>query len=115
MPVRPQTVDFRELEGLPAPVQHFFRAVLEEGQPVVAGVRVRPLSRASVVAGGWLPSALIDATREVFGDLESDLGRYVRHSGLPLPGRVLGQGAGLLEAGRGTNARTAAGVSQQVP
>jgi hypothetical protein len=40
-PLRPQTVDFRELEGLPAPVQRYFRAVLEEGQPMVAGVHVR--------------------------------------------------------------------------
>jgi hypothetical protein len=41
VPVRPQSVDFRELEGLPAPVQRYFRAVLEEGQPMVAGVRVQ--------------------------------------------------------------------------
>lgn len=41
VPVRPQTVDFRELEGLPAPVQRYFRAVLREGQPMVTGVRVR--------------------------------------------------------------------------
>jgi hypothetical protein len=41
VPVRPQTVDFRELEGLPAPVRRYFRAVLEDGQPMVAGVRVR--------------------------------------------------------------------------
>ena len=40
MPVRPQTVDFRELEGLPAPVQRYFRAALEEGRPMVAGARV---------------------------------------------------------------------------
>jgi hypothetical protein len=40
-PVRPQTVDFRELEGLPAPVQRYFRAVLRDGQPMVSGVRVR--------------------------------------------------------------------------
>ena len=39
--VRPQTVDFRELEGLPDPVQRYFRAVLEDGQPMVSGVRVR--------------------------------------------------------------------------
>jgi hypothetical protein len=39
-PVRPQTVDFRELEGLPAPVGRYFRTVLEEGQPMVAEVRV---------------------------------------------------------------------------
>ncbi len=41
MPVRPQTVDFLELEGLPAPVQRYFRTVLEEGQPRVAGARVQ--------------------------------------------------------------------------
>jgi hypothetical protein len=41
LPVRPQTVDFRELEGLPAPVQRYFRVMLEDGQPVVSGVRVR--------------------------------------------------------------------------
>lgn len=41
VPVRPQTVNFRELEGQPAPVQRYFRVVLEGGQPMVAGVRVR--------------------------------------------------------------------------
>jgi hypothetical protein len=41
VPVRPQTVDFRELESLPAPVQRYFRLVLKEGQPMVAGVRVQ--------------------------------------------------------------------------
>lgn len=44
------------------------------------GVCVRHLSQLSVVAGGRLPAALIDATREVLRSLESDLGRYVRHS-----------------------------------
>jgi len=38
--VRPQTVDFRELAGLPAPVERYFRAVLEDGRPMVTGVRV---------------------------------------------------------------------------
>jgi hypothetical protein len=41
VPVRPQTVDFRELEGLPAPVGRYFRTVLAKGQPMVAGVRLR--------------------------------------------------------------------------
>jgi hypothetical protein len=41
LPVRPQTVSFRELEGLPAPVQSFFRAVLTDGQPMVAEVHMR--------------------------------------------------------------------------
>ena len=39
--IRPQVVDFRELEGLPAPVQRYFRTVLKEGQPMVTGVRVQ--------------------------------------------------------------------------
>jgi hypothetical protein len=41
VPVRPRSVDFRELQGSPAPVERYFRAVLEEGQPMVAAARVR--------------------------------------------------------------------------
>ena len=41
VPVRPQTVDFRELAGLPAPVQHYFRAALTEGRPMVAGASLK--------------------------------------------------------------------------
>ena len=41
VPIRPQAVDFRGLEGLPAPVQRYFRAVLEDEQPTVTGVRVQ--------------------------------------------------------------------------
>ncbi len=41
VPVRPAVVDFRELEGLPAPAQRYFRTVLREGQPMVAEVRIR--------------------------------------------------------------------------
>jgi uncharacterized protein DUF6920 len=40
VPVRPQAVDFRELEGLPAPVRRYFRAALTEGQPLVSAVSV---------------------------------------------------------------------------
>lgn len=40
-PVKPEFVAFRELEGLPAPVQRYFRIVLQEGQPMVTGVRVQ--------------------------------------------------------------------------
>ena len=41
MPVEPQVVSFRELEGLPAPVQRYFRTVLKEGQPMVSSVLVQ--------------------------------------------------------------------------
>ncbi|MBV9454690.1 MAG: hypothetical protein JOZ19_11325 [Rubrobacter sp.] len=41
MAVRPRIVDFSELEGLPAPVQRYFRVVLKEGQPMVAQIRVQ--------------------------------------------------------------------------
>lgn len=37
-PIAPAVVDESELEGLPEPVQRFFRAVLPEGAPVVAAV-----------------------------------------------------------------------------
>jgi len=40
-PVRPKSVDFHELEGLPAPVRRYFRTVLQDGQPMVSGVRAR--------------------------------------------------------------------------
>lgn len=43
-------------------------------------VCVRHLSRASALAGGGLPPALIEATRAALEELEEDLGRYVRHS-----------------------------------
>jgi hypothetical protein len=38
IPVTPQFVDFRELDGLPAPVQRYFRIALTDGMPMVAGV-----------------------------------------------------------------------------
>ena len=41
VPVKPEVVDFRELEGLPAPVQRYFRIALKEGKPMVAGVHVQ--------------------------------------------------------------------------
>jgi hypothetical protein len=39
--LNPRVVDFRELDGLPAPVQRYFRIGLKEGQPMVAGVQVQ--------------------------------------------------------------------------
>ncbi len=40
-PIAPRVVDFRELEGLPEPVQRYFRTTLEEGRPMVTGVRMK--------------------------------------------------------------------------
>ena len=36
----PARFDSRELEGLPAPVQRYFRAVLKDGQPIIAAATV---------------------------------------------------------------------------
>ena len=36
----PVRFDSHELEGLPAPVQHYFRAVLKEGQPIVCALTI---------------------------------------------------------------------------
>lgn len=40
-PLVPQRVDFRELDGLPAPAQRYFRTVLRDGQPIIAAAGVR--------------------------------------------------------------------------
>lgn len=40
-PPSPACFDSRELEGLPAPVQRYFRAVLKEGQPIIRAVTVQ--------------------------------------------------------------------------
>ncbi len=40
VPITPKPYDLRGLEGLPPPVQRYFRAVLKEGQPLVAAVSV---------------------------------------------------------------------------
>ena len=39
-PIEPQIYDQKELEGLPAPVQRFFRTVLKDRQPIVASVKL---------------------------------------------------------------------------
>ncbi len=39
--VLPAVVDFMELEGLPAPVQRYFRAVLKPGAPMLAGAHLQ--------------------------------------------------------------------------
>jgi hypothetical protein len=48
----------RELEGLPAPVQRFFRTVLVDGQPIVAAVRLEHTGIFNLAAEGadqWKP------------------------------------------------------------
>ncbi|UZQ52779.1 hypothetical protein OOK60_09530 [Trichothermofontia sichuanensis B231] len=39
--VQPQRVNFEELDGLPAPVQRYFRKSLQNGQPMVVSVKMR--------------------------------------------------------------------------
>ncbi len=41
MPIESRTVDFGELDGLPAPVQRFFRSVLKDRQPLITSVHLR--------------------------------------------------------------------------
>lgn len=40
VPIAPTLYDPRELEGLPVPVQKYFRTVLKEGQPLIAAVSI---------------------------------------------------------------------------
>lgn len=57
LPVRPSAVDFHELEGLPAPVQRYFRTALEEGQPIVSSVSVEHTGSFNMSDSGeqWRP------------------------------------------------------------
>jgi hypothetical protein len=56
---RPHSTHFdaRELEGLPAPVQRYFRAVLKEGQPIVCAVTIEMAGtiNMSATAEQWKP------------------------------------------------------------
>jgi hypothetical protein len=53
----PTHYDVRELEGLPAPVQRYFRAVLTDGQPIVSAVTIEMAGsiNMSTTAEQWKP------------------------------------------------------------
>ena len=53
----PARFDARELDGLPAPVQRYFRAVLTDGQPIIASACIEMTGRMNLSAGGeqWKP------------------------------------------------------------
>ena len=53
----PTRFDPRELEGLPAPVQHYFRAVLTDGQPIIAAATLEMAAaiNLSATAEQWKP------------------------------------------------------------
>ncbi|MGC7845599.1 DUF6920 family protein [Desulforudis sp. 1088] len=55
--ITPTTYDAREIEGLPLPVQRYFRAVLQDGQPIVAVVRLSQQGqfRISEAEDSWRP------------------------------------------------------------
>jgi hypothetical protein len=52
-----QRYDARELDGLPPPVQRFFRAALKDGQPIVAAASVTHVGsmNMSATAEQWKP------------------------------------------------------------
>lgn len=56
-PPAPSRYDARELEGLPAPVQRYFRAVLKDGQPIVTAAGVEHTGSFNMSATGeqWKP------------------------------------------------------------
>jgi hypothetical protein len=57
LPTEPKVFDRRELEGLPAPVQRYFRAALRDGQPIVAAVNAEHTGtfNRSEAAAQWKP------------------------------------------------------------
>ena len=56
-PPRPSRYDPRELEGLPTPVVRYFRAVLTEGQPIIAAANIALAGsfNMSATAKQWKP------------------------------------------------------------
>jgi hypothetical protein len=56
-PAQPARYGARELDGLPAPVQRFFRAVLTDGMPIVsaAGIEHRGTFNMGEAADNWKP------------------------------------------------------------
>jgi hypothetical protein len=57
IPPAPRCYALRELEGLPAPVQRYFRAVLKEGQPMIVAAVVEHTGMLNMSATGekWKP------------------------------------------------------------
>jgi hypothetical protein len=53
----PRGYDARELEGLPAPVQRYFRAVLKDGQPLITAVTIEMAGSFNMAPKGdqWKP------------------------------------------------------------
>ena len=57
LPATTPRYDARELEGLPAPVQRYFRAVLKDGQPIVSAATVEHVCTFNLKQPGeqWKP------------------------------------------------------------
>ncbi|PWH18576.1 MAG: hypothetical protein DDG58_06390 [Ardenticatenia bacterium] len=57
VPIAPKVFEEHELKGLPAPVQRYFRTVLQEGQPIVSLVQVEHVGTFNMSAEGeqWKP------------------------------------------------------------
>ncbi|PSB39833.1 hypothetical protein C7B69_01190 [filamentous cyanobacterium Phorm 46] len=55
--IKPQIYDQKELEGLPAPVQRFFRTVIKDGQAIVAAVKLsqQGLFNLNEIEDKWSP------------------------------------------------------------
>ncbi len=55
--IKPQIYDEKELEGLPAPVQRFFRTVIKDGQAIVSAVKLsqQGLFNMSETENKWSP------------------------------------------------------------
>lgn len=85
LPIEHKIFDIGELNGLPAPVQHYFRAVLKDGQPIVAAVSVKHSGTFNMgeSADQWKPfnSTQLVVTRRPGFDWD---GRIAMMPGLPV-------------------------------
>lgn len=57
LPIKPAIYDARELTGLPAPVQRYFRAALKDGQSIIASIKFAHVGQFSMgeTEAKWVP------------------------------------------------------------
>ncbi len=117
--LQPTRFDAHELEGLPVPVQRYFRAVLTDGQPMIAAtsIEMNGVMNLSATAAQWKPFTsrqrvitrkpgfLWDARINMFPGMSA----YVEDSYIAGRGRLMAKLLGLFTVadsqGEGENAR----------
>ena len=78
LPRTPAMYDARELAGLPPPVQRYFRAVLQDGQPIIAAAQIRHAGQCNTgetqATWRWFTSSQVTMPRRPGFDWDGRIG-----------------------------------------